>query len=88
MVEQITYIMSLYLIFALTTALTGIYELFLPVLRRLEHDTKDNLIVEHKWIATMITFLVFFVAAPLTLISCIVPTAGIKFRNSFYHSLK
>lgn len=75
-----------YLLFALTTAICGIYELQMPVLTKLrithpEHNMSENVTL------SLITFgIIAFIIAPIILLSCLVPSFSERFRKAMYSS--
>jgi len=77
-------ILYFYLLFATTTAITAIYEILMPVLKR---RFTEGFPVENM-IATYIAFFFLTVLiAPMIFFSCIIPSMGERFRNSLYDGL-
>jgi uncharacterized membrane protein YdjX (TVP38/TMEM64 family) len=74
----------IYILFAVTTGLTSLLEILMPVIgrRRIEGLATEN---------TLMTYLVFFcmatILAPLLFLSCIIPSMGERFRSSLYDGL-
>ena len=68
----------LYIGFCLTTALTAVYELLMPVLRQRKYENKKTDNVSAIYIAF---FFVTILAAPLAFIACVSPIKGIQFRE-------
>ena len=73
-----------YCIFALTTSLTAMYELVMPVMRRRASDPKPML---GKYILYATLFILCTLAAPLVLLSCLIPSFGERFRDTLYTAL-
>lgn len=73
----------LYILFALTTAFTSLYEILLPVVRRRKEEFK----VENELVVYITFFSLSFLIAPLIFLSCIIPSMGDRFRNSLYNGL-
>lgn len=74
----------IYILFALTTSLTALYEILMPVIKRkiAEGVKVDNILT------TAITFFVLStIIAPLLFFSCIIPSMGDRFRNALYDGL-
>jgi len=75
---------TLYVLFAITTSLTSLYELVYPIVQKRKHSGKDTL-------PSMYVYPIFFVLnvifAPLVFLSCIVPSFGDRFRHTLYSSL-
>lgn len=74
----------IYGLFALTTALTGIYELIYPVFQR-EEIPWDTL--APKWLFYFVFLVLFLIAAPLVIFSCLVPEWGIRFRETIFEEM-
>lgn len=77
-------ILYFYALFAVTTAITSLYELIAPVVhKKLELDGH----IENKAIIYLTFFLLSILIAPFTFISCIIPEMGIRFREGLYDGL-
>ena len=74
----------IYILFALTTSLTALYEILMPVIRRRlsEVDKVDNILT-----TTITFFILSTLIAPLLFLSCIIPSMGDRFRNALYDGL-
>jgi hypothetical protein len=77
-------IFELYLHFAITTGLCGIYELALPVL---SNEKLDWSIRPPKFLFLSVFFILFLLAAPLVVLSCIIPSWGVQFRITLLETL-
>lgn len=77
----------LYILFALTTAFTFMYEVYSPVFKALEEHNPNNNVVENKIVSFSTFFLIAFVVAPALLFVCLIPSLGEIFRNSLLKSL-
>lgn len=77
-------IFSGYVLFALTTAIVAIYELLHPVVVRRINNNKT---VNDKIIIYITFFILAMLTAPVILISCLMPSAGEKFREVLYREL-
>lgn len=76
-----------YVLFATTTSLAAMYELFIPVIRELRSIQPKNNAVEYSWITYSVFFLLTLVLAPLVLPSCLIPSFGERFKKSLLSSL-
>lgn len=76
-----------YLLFAIATALAACYELFWPVLSSLRITHPELPVLQNMWISMPVFFLVAFVMAPLTILPCVVPSMGTRFRKTFWETL-
>lgn len=72
-----------YLLFALTTAFTAVYEILYPVMQL----RKQEFEVENQTVTYVTFFLLTFLIAPLIFLSCVIPSMGERFRNSLYDGL-
>lgn len=76
-----------YLWFALTTAISGVIILLMPVLRDLSNFRPLHNMVEYKFL-TLVTFgSLMFIIAPLVLPAVLIPSVGEQFRKAFFNSL-
>ena len=74
----------IYMLFAVTTSLTSLYELVYPVMaRRLSEEG----IIENKNLYYFVFFCTGILIAPLLFPSCLIPSWGVKFRQSLYTAL-
>ena len=76
-----------YAIFALTTSIVAGYELFWPVLRSLRVTHPELQIVQSMWISMMVFMAMALVLAPLTILPCVWPSKGERFRRTLWESL-
>lgn len=76
-----------YALFAVTTSLAAMYELFVPALNEVELRNPENNIVEYRWLSLVTFFLLALLAAPLILPSCLVPGLSERFRSTLVESL-
>lgn len=75
----------LYGLFALTTALTAVYELAHPVIQKRIEDSPKG--VENIKLLYFVHLIIFIITAPLVLLPCLIPTWGAEFRISLYNAL-
>lgn len=69
-------LLTLYCIFALTTAIVSVYELLLPVVSAQKKPVHNKLLI-------IITFFIInVIIAPLVFLSCIVPSMGLRFQEA------
>lgn len=68
---------QLYMLFAVTTGITSVYELLMPVVEKREADG----IVHNKYTIYATFLILAILTAPLVFLSCIVPSIGIVFRE-------
>lgn len=80
-------LITIYVIFALTTALSALYELFWPVIRDVRTLEPETMVARNWKMATFSLFVGALILAPLMIPSVIVPGFGEKFRNKLYHNL-
>ena len=73
-----------YMLFALTTSLTALYELVYPVMRKQE---QENGPIENKGLYYFIFLTLNTLVAPMVFLMCIIPSWGERFRASLQNSL-
>ena len=76
-----------YCLFALATAITAGFELFWPVLASLAITHPELPTVEYRWTTMMVFLLMAVVMAPVTILPCIVPKMGHRFRKALWEAL-
>lgn len=84
-------VIVVYLIFAITTAITCHLFLFSPVLERLKRElaakgTSDP-VIEYSFLMRGVLFLYAFVAAPVMIVVLMFDSFSESFRNSLYSGL-
>jgi uncharacterized membrane protein len=77
-----------YLLFAVTTSLASIYELWSPVMGQLSREEPDHNMIQYKFISYMIFFTSGVLLAPIMVFSCIIPSFSERFRTALLKSLK
>lgn len=78
--------LEIYLLFATTTAIAGVYELVMPVIWVLKSKNPDITVVKHRWITYLASAVLIFIAAPLFFPLVIVPKMGVVFRQALHKS--
>jgi hypothetical protein len=76
-----------YALFAVTTCIVAGFELFWPVLRSLRITHPELLIVENVWLSMLVFLTMALVLAPLTILPCVWPPSGERFRKKLWESL-
>jgi fucose permease len=74
----------LYCLFALTTSITAIYEILMPVLQTRRNDGFE---LENVFVVYVVFFILTTFVAPVIFLSCIIPSMGDRFKKSLYHGL-
>ena len=77
-----------YILFAVTTALVAIYELFWPVISQLKVTHKELPVIEHSKITVVTFFVLSLIVAPLLIPACLIPSKGESFRKSLAMNLE
>lgn len=80
-------VISIYLIIALTTAISAQYELFLPILKELEILNPDDLLVQSKKTALVTFFLASLALAPVFMVIILVPGLSKWFHEKMLDTL-
>lgn len=79
--------LTVYILFAVTTALAALYELYWPVIKNLRQNNPEGMISKN-WKTALIALVVGgMVLAPLLVFSTIIPSYSNRFRNALYSSL-
>jgi hypothetical protein len=76
-----------YAIFAGTTCIVAGYELFWPVLKSLRITHPELQIVQSMWLSMLVFMIMTLVLAPLTILPCLWPSQGERFRRTLWESL-
>jgi hypothetical protein len=76
-----------YLIFALATALAGLYELVVPVIWVLKSTHAELIVVKNRFTTYTISTILMFIAAPIFFPLVIVPKFGVAFRFSLHKTM-
>lgn len=76
-----------YALFATTTAIVSGYELFWPVLKSLQISHPELQIVQSMWLTMLVFMTMAFILAPLTILSCVWPKSGERFRRTLWETL-
>jgi hypothetical protein len=77
-----------YILFAITTSLASIYELWGPVMKQLAIEQPTHNMVEYKYISYMIFFTSGLILAPVIIFSCLIPSFGERFRVALLNELR
>lgn len=75
-------VLTMYLLFALTTALTAMYELFLPILKEYAVLEPTDVLSENPIMARFICFVGSLVFAPVIFPIAIIPSMSTWFKKS------
>lgn len=76
--------LALYCLFALTTAVTSMYEIVIPVIRKQKEEVGS---VENKYTLYITLFLLALLIAPYMFLACIIPSFGESFRTGLQKGL-
>ena len=76
-----------YLLFALTTAFTAMYELFLPILREYALLEPEDNIVQNKYLTYFVLFISSLIFAPLLFPIVLIPAMSTWFKKSMLDTL-
>lgn len=74
---------QIYMLFAVTTGITAVLELLMPVVAEYEKDH----VISQKYVTYFTFFIVSVLMAPAVLLSCLVPSMGDRFRKVLVTSL-
>lgn len=76
-----------YVLFAVTTSLTFMYEVFSPVMKQLEIVNSEDNMVQSKGLSYAVYFLIGVLIAPLLLPVCLIPSFSDRFRKTLLNTL-
>jgi hypothetical protein len=76
-----------YLLFALTTTIVALYELYIPVMRDLSISHPNLPSLRYRGVVLVVFSTFAFVTAPLMVLPCLIPTMGTRFRDALVLSL-
>lgn len=71
-----------YLIFALTTAIFALIDVFMPTLRAAKAEGVKNTLTENPKLSYLIYVCITTIIAPLVILPMLVPSMNERFRNS------
>lgn len=74
--------LELYVLFAMTTAIAALFELYLPVLKSVQLRNPDNTVIHNRKLTLFTLVILALVLAPLIFPSCIIPSMGQRFRDT------
>lgn len=77
-----------YLIFAFTTAIVALLELFIPALKSLALTHEETNVIQYKVLTLGTLFLMAILFAPLIFPACVIPSFGSRFRTALHISLE
>lgn len=79
--------LTVYILFAVTTALAALYELYWPVIKNLRQNNPDGMISKN-WKTALIALVIGgLVLAPILVFSTVIPSYSNRFRDALYSSL-
>lgn len=71
-----------YIIFALTTAIFALIDVFIPVLREVKNFGISNVLTENPKLSCLVYFCLTTLIAPFIILPTIVPSMNVRFRES------
>lgn len=75
-------ILEFYALFAVTTAVAAVFELYVPVLTNVEARDPENTVIKSRFLTLLTLIILALILAPLIFPSCIIPSMGERFRNT------
>lgn len=76
-----------YAVFAITTALAALYEIFWPVIKEVRNNHPESLIGAHPALTAFSLTGFAVLVAPMIFLPCVVPKLGARFRHTLYEQL-
>lgn len=77
----------IYVLLALTTALSSMYEIFIPIVKELEILHPDDMLIQNKYITYFVFFVSSFVLAPIMFLLIVIPGLSDKLKKSLITGL-
>lgn len=71
-----------YLIFALTTSIFALIDVFIPTLNQAREDGVANVLTENPKLSVLVYFFLTTLIAPFVILPLIVPSMNTRFKNS------
>ena len=79
--------LEIYLLFAATTALAGLYELVMPVIAILKASNPELNLVRARGLTYIVSTVLIFITAPVFFPLTVVPKMGATFRSALHKSM-
>ncbi|HUW26197.1 MAG TPA: hypothetical protein VMW07_06685 [Gallionella sp.] len=86
-IATVTNIAELYVLFSLTTAITGLIQIFIPVLRKIKAKQADNLVVKSPFTSNLLFVVLGFITSPLLFVVLMIPPVTNRFTDALYDNL-
>jgi uncharacterized membrane protein YdjX (TVP38/TMEM64 family) len=77
-----------YIIFALTTSIFSLIDIFIPVLSEAIADNIKNVLTENPKLSCFVYFCLIVITAPLVILPMIVPSMNDRYRDSIAKIIK
>lgn len=77
-----------YLIFALTTSIMALIDVFLPTLNQARRDGIKNVLTENPKLSVVVYLVLTSIIAPLILLPLLVPSMNVRFRESLTATIR
>lgn len=71
-----------YIIFALTTSIFALIDVFIPLLNEVRNDNIINVLTENPKLSCVVYFCLTAIVAPFVILPIIVPSMNARFRES------
>jgi uncharacterized membrane protein YdjX (TVP38/TMEM64 family) len=71
-----------YLIFAITTSIFAIIDVFIPELNNARQEGVRNVLTENPKLSVTVYFVLTVLIAPFVILPLLVPSMNVRFRNS------
>lgn len=77
-----------YIIFALTTSIFSLIDVFIPVLMEARENSIENVLTENPKLSCFVYFCLIILTAPLVVIPMVVPSMNYRYRDSIAKIIK
>lgn len=71
-----------YIIFALTTSIFALIDVFIPLLNEVRADEVVNVLTENPKLSCLVYFCLTTLTAPFVILPMIIPSMNVRFRES------
>lgn len=71
-----------YIIFALTTSIFALIDVFIPLLNEVRADQVVNVLTENPKLSCLVYFCLTTLTAPFVILPMIIPSMNVRFRES------
>jgi uncharacterized membrane protein YdjX (TVP38/TMEM64 family) len=71
-----------YIIFALTTSIFALIDVFIPILNEVRADEVSNVLTENPKLSCFVYFCITTIVAPFVVLPIVIPSMNVRFREA------